>query len=255
MAIHWPLVIVLFVLSLPGVLIAIPRLINLLLKSSSLHMQKRLGKLAIGQTLLMVFVMSIAGSVLSASTGLNAPLLDPLLQGNAIFTAIQDGLFPVFLYTLGGLVVFLILYYGLVSSFLDEATLNIMKTLRGSLGLDGCMLYGGVVEEILARWGLMNLTAFFAILFTGQRSPLILWSAILISGGIYTLSHIPAYLAAGCQATHRFLYSLVLLNGWQAILFGLLFWHYGLLFTIVAHMLFHLGWWLYDKPKLSYQSS
>ncbi|AHE66166.1 CPBP family intramembrane metalloprotease [Legionella oakridgensis] len=248
MTINWPLVIVLFVLAIPGVFIAIPRLINLLLSKNSAQIKKRLSGLAIGQTLLMVFVMSIAGSVLSVSTGLNASLLESLLRGESVVTAIQDGLLPVFLYTLGGLVIFFILYYGVVASFLDETTLKIMQTLRGSIGLDGCMLYGGVVEELLGRWGLMNLMAFFAILFSGQRGPLIFWSAILISGGMYTLGHIPAYLAAGCQPTHRFFYSLVLLQGWQAILFGLLFWHYGLLFAIIAHMLFHLGWWLYDKP-------
>lgn len=247
MQIDWPLVTVLFCLSLPGVFIAVPRLINLLLPNNSDEMKKRVSSIAIAQTLVMVLLMSFAGSVLSLRTGLNAPLLDALLQGQSVLLLVKKMILPVLLYTLGGLVVFLLLYYGLVSKILDDATLQIMRKIRVILRLDGCMLYGGVVEEILARWGLMNLIAFFAFLFLGQKNDLVLWSTILFSGVLFALGQLPAYLAAGCKPGRRFIYIMLLLNLWQAILFGWLFWQYGLLAAMVAHMLFHLGWSLYDK--------
>lgn len=247
MQINWPLIIVLFCLSLPGIFIAVPRLIHLLLPENSEHLKKRVSKLAITQTLLMVFLMCFAGAALSLRTGLNAPLLDALLQGKSIARDAQGMIFPVFLYTIGGLLVFFILYYGVIGSILDEASLQIMRKIRAALHLDGCILYGGVVEEILGRWGLMNVIAFFAIFFAGQKSAIVMWSTILLSGLLLAIGHIPAYLAAGCQASRRFIYAMLLLNGWQAILFGWLFWQYGLLATVVAHMIFHLGWFLYDK--------
>lgn len=246
MQINWPLIIVLFCLSLPGVLIAVPRLIYLLLPENSEQLKKRLSKLAVAQTLLMVFLMCLAGAVLSVRTGLDATLLDSLLQGKSIRGDIA-GILPVFLYTIGGLVVFFILYYGVVGSILDEASLQIMRRIRAVLHLDGCILYGGVVEEILGRWGLMNVIAFFAIFFAGEKTPLVMWSAIFLSGLLLTAGHIPAYLAAGCQSSRRFIYAMLLLHGWQAILFGWLFWQYGFIATVVAHMVFHLGWYLYDR--------
>ncbi|WP_332247905.1 hypothetical protein [Legionella tunisiensis] len=96
MQINWPLIIVLFCLSLPGVLITVPRLIQLLLPENSEHLKKRLSKLAVGQTLLMVFLMCFAGSVLSLRTGLSANLLDSLLQGKAITRDIAGMILPVF---------------------------------------------------------------------------------------------------------------------------------------------------------------
>ncbi|WP_332247904.1 CPBP family glutamic-type intramembrane protease [Legionella tunisiensis] len=121
-----------------------------------------------------------------------------------------------------------------------------MRRIRAALHLDGCILYGGVVEEILGRWGLMNVIAFLRS-FCGAKSPVVMWSAIFLSGFVLAAGHMPAYLAAGCKAGRRFIYAMLLLNGWQAILFGWLFWQYGLLAAVVAHMIFHLGWYLYDK--------
>ncbi|CEK11877.1 CPBP family glutamic-type intramembrane protease [Legionella hackeliae] len=247
MQINWPLVIVLIGLSLPGVLIAVPRLINLLLPDNSEELKKRVSRLAMGQTLFMVLLMTFAGSVLSTKTGLNASLLDNLLQGKAVFTQIQDMLLPIFLTTAGGLLVFLVLYYGIAGSILDEKTFQTMRKVRVILGIDGCILYGGVVEEIIARWGLLNVLTFFAILFSRSQSPFVYWSAILLSGFVIALGQLPAYLAAGCQSSRRFIYSMVLLNIWQSILFGWLFWQFGLVAAITAHILFHIGWFLYDR--------
>ncbi|ASQ44965.1 CPBP family glutamic-type intramembrane protease [Legionella clemsonensis] len=247
MQINWPLVIVLFCLSLPGVIIAVPRLINLLLPDNSDVLKRRISRLAMGQTLFMVLLMTFAGSILSLKTGLNAPILEALLEGRASFSPVQEMLLPVFLVTAGGLMVFLVLYYGVVASILDEKTFQTMRKVRAILGIDGCILYGGVVEEVIARWGLLNVLTFFSILFSGSRSPLIVWIALFLSGIVIALGQLPAYLAAGCQSSRRFIYSMLLLNSWQAMLFGWIFWQYGLIAAIGAHILFHIGWYLYDK--------
>ncbi|KTC87870.1 MULTISPECIES: CPBP family glutamic-type intramembrane protease [Legionella] len=247
MQINWPLVILVFCLSLPGTFIAIPRLIHLLLPNNSEELRARISRLAVVQTLIMVLLMSLAGAVLSLRTGLKAPILEALLLGQPALNAIQNLILPVFLYTLGGLFVFLILYYAVVESILDEQTLNTMRKIRSVLRPDGCILYGGVVEEVLARWGLMNVLVFFSILFLGRSTPILLWGSIFLSGLFFGFGQLPTYLAAGCQPSRRFIYVTLLLNLWQGILFGWLFWQYGLLAAIVSHMLFHLGWSLYDK--------
>lgn len=246
MNIHWSFVAVLFFLGLPGVWLAIPRLMKLLLPNNTQQLVQRISKLALFQTLLMLFLLILAGSTLSNYTNLNAPLLTALLNGEPILTDVFKRLLPVFLSTLVGFVLFMILYYRVFDAYLDGETKQAMKRMRMALGLDGCMLFGGIVEELLARWGLMNLTAFFILLFTHQQSPYIILVAIVLNGLFLSIGQLPAYYAAGCRYGRRFLYALVTLNLSQAILFGLLFWHYGLLSAIASHMLFHLGWWLCD---------
>lgn len=247
MIINWPLIILLFCLSLPGVFIVMPRLISFLLPNNTDELKKRFSRFAVMQTLFMVLIMSFAGDVLSVRTGLNDPLLTALLQGKAGFSSLQPILLPTFLYSLFGLFVFCSLYYGVVESFLDEHSFKIMAKLRAALGQDGCVLYGGVVEEIIARWGLMNLVAFFAILFTKQASSFVIWFSIIFSGLMFGVGQIPAYIAAGCVSSRRFVYSVMLLSFWQSLVFGFLFWQYGLVSSILGHMLFHIGWARYDK--------
>lgn len=247
MIINWPLITIIFCLAIPGTFIAMRRLIYFLLPDNTDELKKRFTRFAILQTLFMVFIMSFAGAVLSQKTGLNAPVLEAILQGKPAFNLFQAILLPTFLYSLSGLIVFCVLYYGVVGSILDEQTLQVMTRLRAAMGLDGCVLYGGVVEEVIARWGLVNVSVFFAVMFTGHVSKTLIIFSILLSGLIFVVGQIPAYLAAGCISSRRFMYSLVILSLWQSLIFGFLFWQYGLVSAILGHMVFHLGWSLYDR--------
>lgn len=102
MTINWPLIIVLFCLSIPGVVIAIKRLIYFLLPENSEELKKRASRFAILQTLFMVLVLCIAGSVLSNTTGLHATILEELLQGTVGINALIPILLPTVLYAFWG---------------------------------------------------------------------------------------------------------------------------------------------------------
>ncbi|QDP73376.1 CPBP family intramembrane metalloprotease [Legionella israelensis] len=247
MTINWPLIIVLFALSTPGVIIAVPRLIRFLLPDSSKSLIQRVSRLAVMQTLFMVFILSLGGAVLSRSTGLQAEILEAFLQGKVSWISLQNLLTPVLLYAFIITLVFCVFFYGVLASILDEHSFQIMRKLHRTLGLDGCVLYGGVAEEILARWGLVNVTAFFAILLTHSRSDSIMWFSVIISALLFSFSQLPAYIAAGCKKNRRFIFSFLFLHLWLGIMFGFLFWQYGLLAAILSHMLFHAFWSLYDK--------
>lgn len=247
MTINWPLIIVLFSLSVPGVCIAMSRLINFLLPHNTEQLRKRVSRFAVLQLLFMVFVMSFAGSVLSSKTGLNAGLLEGLLQGNLGLSSFLPILIPTILYAFLGLIVFCVFYYAVVASFLDERSFQIMEQMRAVIGLDGCVLYGGVAEEVIARWGLLNVVAFFAVLFAKQMNTGVMICSLFISGLLYVMGQLPAYIAAGCVPSRRFIYFFLLLSLSQSLLFGFLFWQYGLVSAILAHMLFHIGWGFYAK--------
>ncbi|MFI4963538.1 MAG: type II CAAX prenyl endopeptidase Rce1 family protein [Legionellales bacterium] len=249
MMINWMLVGFLLCVCLPGVCIVMPRIINLLLQDNSEHIKKRFSYLAQGQSMVMVLVMSITGSLLSHRTGLQAPILEAFLQGKGSLALLTPIGLPTLIGALIALGVFCFFYYGVAGYFLDEQSLKSMSKLRASLGLSGCVLYGGVVDEVIARWGLMNLSAFFLVLFVnlGNR---VYWLSIVISGLLFAIGQIPAYIAAGCVASRRFLYLCIVLSMTQSLVFGYLFWHYGLLSAMLAHMLFHLGWGVFHSQSV-----
>jgi membrane protease YdiL (CAAX protease family) len=92
----------------------------------------------------------------------------------------------------------------------------------------------------------MSLFVWLGSLAFGQPGPAVVWGAILISGVLFGLGHAPSYLAAGCHKTVAFFCSMIALNLWASLIFGWLFWQYGLMAAMVAHMLFHLVWWPFD---------
>ncbi|MDI1352014.1 MAG: CPBP family intramembrane metalloprotease, partial [bacterium] len=194
MIVNWSLIIVLFCLSIPGVYLVMTRLIFFLLPNNTPTLKKRFSRFAVGQTLLMVLVMSFAGTVLSVRIGLHASLLAGILPGESEFNSFIAILLPIFLYTLLGLVIFIALYYGMVSSILDEHSMRVLNNLRLALGVDGSALYG-VAEEIIARWGLMNFFVFFAITVTGAATPVTIFVALMVSAILFAIGQIPAYIA------------------------------------------------------------
>ncbi len=247
MIINWPLIVVLFCLSIPGVFITMTRLVHFLLPDNTEVLKKKASRLVIFQALFMVLAMSFAGALLSGRTGLSDPVLVPLLQGKDVLNTFLSSLLPSLTYALICFFVFCFLYYGIVRSILDEQSIEVMAKLLTVLKPDGCLLYGGVVEEIIVRWGLMNLVAFFTMLFTKQINNTIIFSSIIISGLLFVIGQIPVYIAAGCKPYRRLIYSLVLLSLCQSLFFGIVFWKYGLIAAIISHLFFHILWIGYDR--------
>ncbi len=114
------------------------------------------------------------------------------------------------------------------------------------------LLYGGIAEEVMLRWGVMSACA---VLFgrlswnatAGETSresavrPGIIWMAIIVAAGLFAAGHLPAASAIGLDvvATLR----VVLLNGAGGLLFGWLYWKRGLEAAMLAHMAAHAGMW------------
>lgn len=247
MIINWPLIAVLFCLSLPGVLLAMTRLVHFLLPNNTQQVKTKASRLVVLQTLFMVLAMSFTGAVLSPRTGLGDPILVPLLQGKDVLNILLATLLPAFFYALICFIVFAFLYYGVIRSILDEHSLEVMSKLRNTLKMDGCILYGGIAEEVIARWGLMNLVAFFALLFMRQMNTSVIATALFVSGLLFAIGQIPIYIAAGCNPSRRLVYSVTVLSLCQSFFFGLVFWQYGLVAVFFAHILFHIFWALYDR--------
>ncbi|HVL75952.1 MAG TPA: CPBP family intramembrane glutamic endopeptidase [Noviherbaspirillum sp.] len=106
------------------------------------------------------------------------------------------------------------------------------------------MLYGGITEEILLRWGLMSLLMWAGWrLFAGGAAappPALAWGAILLAALAFGAGHLPAA-AALAPLDAPLVLRTVLLNAIAGVVYGWLFWRRHLEAAMVAHASTHVG--------------
>lgn len=109
------------------------------------------------------------------------------------------------------------------------------------------LLYGGITEELLLRWGFMAPIAY--VLWWGRNktgdateapSEAIIWVAIVVSAVAFGVGHLPA-LAATFELTNALIVRTILLNAIAGVVFGWLFWRRSLETAMIAHATFHVA--------------
>ena len=246
----WAVFALLVAICIPGLVITAPRLIAALQTTieanlrpgQTLPSQPVLAGISVLQNVVIVTIAAAIGTALAHRVGLGAPFFEALAARGPLWPALMPQLVPMLVVGTGGSLLFLAVYYGIVRPRLDENTVRRSEYLRAQLGVWGRVLYGGIVEEVIVRWGLMSLLVWVGALLFGASTPCVIWMAIVITGVLFGLGHLPSHLAVGCRKTPMFIASVIGLNLWASLIFGWLFWRYGLLAAILAHMLFHLIW-------------
>jgi len=108
------------------------------------------------------------------------------------------------------------------------------------------LLYGGITEEILLRWGVMAPIAF--VLWWGRNavrgetetpSPTVMWIAIVASAVAFGVGHLPA-LASTVELTTALIVRTIVLNAIAGVGLGWLFWRRSLETAMIAHATFHV---------------
>lgn len=109
------------------------------------------------------------------------------------------------------------------------------------------LLYGGITEELLLRWGFMSLLAWLGwrVLQRGEGAPrpAIMWTAIVLAAILFGVGHLPA-LAGIVVLTPLLVFRTILLNALGGLLFGWLFWRRNLETAMVAHAAGHVGFFI-----------
>ncbi|WP_079473952.1 CPBP family intramembrane glutamic endopeptidase [Marinococcus halophilus] len=117
-----------------------------------------------------------------------------------------------------------------------EATFNLFD-------LATRLLYGGIAEELMLRWGVMTLVVFIMWkLFQRsktQPTSVIVWIGIMFSALLFGLGHYGAT-AAAADMTPIIFARMIFLNGFGGIVYGWLYWRKGLEAAMIAHMATHL---------------
>lgn len=250
----WRLFLILVLVCVPGVLVAVPAAVSSLLAAARQRLPegKELPRrevmlvTSLVPPFLFMAIAAAAGTALAPRVGLGAPFFQALTAGDPVWPALRPQLLPAVGLGVAGTLVLLAAYYGFFWRRLDPESAHTVDELRNKLGIWCRVLYGGVAEEVLMRWGLMTVLVWLGALLVGEPSAGVMWAVILGSGVLFGLGHAPGVLAAGAKPTLLLFVAIIFLNLGAGTLFAWLYWRYGLEAAMMAHALFHLLWWPVD---------
>ena len=188
------------------------------------------------QSGVLVALAAWAGAMLSRPVGLGAPVIEGLLTGSGAWRALRPQLLPATI--VGLLVAGMLVFFG-------NAAPPQLKALGQAfeVPLSAKLLYGGVAEEVLMRWGLMTLLVWLPWRFSQKCSDppktAYVIGAIFITAILFGVGHLPAAASMGAELDTPVVAYVLLGNALPGIMFGALYWRYGLESAILAHALAH----------------
>lgn len=244
------LFLILFVLGLPGVLsillIDLPAVAALIPhKTSDLPaFTPALKLLSLIQPLLLLAVAVVIGVALARRVGLSAPAAEALARGGNVFTALRPQLAPGLV---GGLVggLSIVLVSVITRPFISANAIVRISEFSKLLPIPFRLLYGGLTEELLLRWGFMTLIVWAAwrVLQKGQNVPTRAYfvGAILVSSFVFGAGHLPvAYVLLPGSFSPALVLFVIFANSAFGVVAGYLYWRRGLESAMIAHVLCHL---------------
>ncbi|MFY3385845.1 CPBP family intramembrane glutamic endopeptidase [Paracidovorax sp. MALMAid1276] len=234
----WRLGIGLWLLGLPGVVAVVwallpPLTANEALLPAPLWVVVLLSGL---QTAVLLAAAVAVGTALAPRVGLRAPALSAWGAGRPVAPALRPQWMP-----------------GLVGGALGALWLVLLSHcapdgLRpadssSAMPLVVKLLYGGITEELLVRWGAMSLLLWlpWRVVQRGQGAPRPVWVAlaVVLSALLFAVGHLPAALAMAGALTPDVLVFVLVGNTAFGLLAGALFARWGLEAAMLAHVLAH----------------
>lgn len=178
------------------------------------------------QPAIITMLCALLGWWARPRTGLDAPVLRGLLDGTGWQPALQRGLAGAV--AVATLVAAILVVYALATQPVASAMPALDVPLISRLG------YGGVGEEIIARWGL--LTAFMALAMRlGRSAGAAFWTANTVSALLFALGHFGVLFAMVAQPPLWLMAAVVLGNFVPAAMFGWLYRQFGIESAMIAH--------------------
>lgn len=185
----------------------------------------------------ILLIISIAiGTILKDTVGINLPILDPK-EGQPLFpvfrTLVNKGLALTSASSLGVFLIYLGTYWGFDPAYRDVINGPGLPFLTR-------MLYGGITEEILMRYGLMTVLLWILKEINRPNSQVQFWIANILTSILFATGHLPALFNEVSTPSIWTLIYILAGNFWAGLCFGYAFWRHGLILAILTHMGFHI---------------
>lgn len=233
------LLLVLWLLGMPGVVAVVWALLPLLAANAALFPLPlwAIVLLSGAQTAVLLALAVTAGTWLAPRVGLHAPAVQAWLSGRPVGPALR----PQWLPGMGGGVAGAVWLWGL-SRLAPEALRP--SDPASAMPLVVKVLYGGVTEELLMRWGVMSLLLWLAwrTAQRGQGRPGsgVVALSVGLSALLFAVGHLPAAQALAGVLTGPVVAFVLVGNTAFGLVAGWLFARRGLEAAVIAHMLAHL---------------
>lgn len=145
----------------------------------------------------------------------------------------------------------LMYYFYLVKTISTKDYLAIEKHYHIT-GILSRVFYGGFVEEIIFRWGIMSLLLWLLQFIVEPLNRTALVIAIGISSILFSLVHLPSIKMVASEPKPSMYIYTILGNIWVGVFTGWAFLEAGIFSAIIVHILFHIVWYPIQKrvPKI-----
>lgn len=198
---------------------------------------------ALGQTTVLMGAAVAAGVALAPRLGLRSHLVEQGAKGTGVLPSLRAEL-PIAV--VGGVASYALItgLDQLFKPFMLDAwqAMNAAVPHTTIASITMGLFYGGIVEELLLRWGVMTLLAWvgWRIIQRGHSTPrpAIIWGANIVAAVLFGAGHLP-YTATLVTLTATVIARALLLNSVGGIIFGWLYWRKSLEAAMIAHATFH----------------
>lgn len=199
--------------------------------------------LSLIQPAVILSLAVLVGTALASKVSLSSPVAEAVAGSGLLSSAFKPQIIPGLVGGLAGGVA-IVLTALLAKSFLPPEVITRIADFGKLLPLPTRLLYGGITEELLLRWGLMTLLVWAAwrLFQKGQDKPKAAYfvGAILISSVVFGIGHLPIAFMLVPETTFALVLFVVVANSIFGLIAGYLFWKNGLESAMIAHMLTHV---------------
>lgn len=193
-------------------------------------------------TVLMTLAV-LVGVWLATRVGLHSPAAEALASGENFFAKLRPQIVPG---VLAGVAtgIAIVLIWVISKPFLTPEFITRAEEFNKLIPHAVRLLYGGIAEELLLRWGVMTFLVWLAwrVMQKGEGlpRPIYITGAIILSALLFGVGHLPVAYALSGGLTIPLVIFVITGNSLFGIVAGFLFWKRGLETAIIAHMSAHV---------------
>lgn len=195
------------------------------------------------QPALLTALAIVLGVFLGPKIGLDAPILRAITSKTSIGKTLKTQALPAVIVGVGTAIILLV-YGQLTDPYFSQTEGGIFAKVQAlDPPLITKILYGGIVEELMMRWGVMSLAIWLIWRLKGAQglpSAKIIWTGIGIAALLFAAGHLPVLFGITDQPPVWLISLVIAGNAIPGIGFGWLYYRFGLEAAMIAHALAHI---------------
>ncbi|MBK8187415.1 MAG: CPBP family intramembrane metalloprotease [Cellvibrio sp.] len=193
------------------------------------------------QSSVLLLLMVLLGAVCAKKVGLTTPVILAVVNSTPAVKALKPQILPAIL---GGIAggIFILTFYKGMSPYLPAEFIIAGEKMVPPWYTK--ILYGGITEEILIRWGFMSFFVWAIYRITQQKNTEIknynFILAIIVSSLIFAVLHLPVAFSLSQKVAPILIFYILIGNSVFGLIAGYLYWKRGLECAIGSHMIAHI---------------